>query len=137
MSQESGGRLRPHPQDRFRPAQHLVDLEQAATDLAAEGDLAHGHRQKVLYRHGPLTIALFLFEAGAGLAQHKADGVVTIHTIQGRLHVIAEGEEHDLPVGRLLVLAPGVAHDVRAETPSRVLLTVSREAAGAAPSSKD
>ena len=127
MSDESSPRLRPHPRERFAPPQLLIDLEQAANELALEGPPSHGHRQKVLYRHGPLTIALFLFEAGGALAEHRADGVVTIHVLRGRMRVGAEGQQHDLVAGRMLVLAPGVKHDLHAEQPTHMLLTVSRE----------
>ena len=128
MSDDKSARLRQHPEERFRAAQHEIDLEQAAAELAAEPVAPpHRHRQKTLYRHGSLTLALFLFDEGAGLAEHKADGVVTIQVLQGRLKVSSEGKEHRLSPGQLLVLAPGVRHDVFAEQPTRMLLTVNRE----------
>ncbi|HXE54799.1 MAG TPA: cupin domain-containing protein [Tepidisphaeraceae bacterium] len=122
-------RLRQHPDERFRASQHLIDLDAAAGRLAGETASPRGHRQETLYRHGNLTVALFLFEAGAGLAEHKADGVVTIQVLQGHIKINAEGQAHDLPAGRMLVLAPGVKHDVLAEQPSRMLLTISKESA--------
>jgi len=128
MADDKSGRLRRHPEERFRAPQHEIDLEQAAAELAAEPVAApHRHRQKTLYRHAGLTLALFLFDEGAGLAEHKADGVVTIQVLQGRLKVSSEGQDHHLSPGQLLVLAPGVRHDVFAEQSSRTLLTVSRE----------
>lgn len=137
MNDETSGRLRPHPDERFKSPQHLIDLERAARELSAEepapsGPAQHGHRQKTLYRHGSLTIALFLFDAGAGLAEHQAEGVVTIQVLQGRISISAEDQQHTLTAGRMLVLAPGVRHDVRAEQPTRMLLTVSMEASAPA-----
>jgi quercetin dioxygenase-like cupin family protein len=129
-------RLREHPEERFRPAQHLCDLDQIAETLRREPlPAARNHRQQTLYKgpdtsNGPTTVALFVFEAGAKMPQHVAQGVVTIHTIGGRLRVLAEGQEHHLGVNQVLVLAPGVEHDVYAETDSRMLLTVCLETAG-------
>ncbi len=89
---------------------------------------ARGHRQETIYRHGPVTVALFLFDAGARMIEHAAEGVVTIHVLDGRLKMSVEGQTHDLPAGQILVMAPGVKHDVFAELPTRMLLTVCLEA---------
>jgi quercetin dioxygenase-like cupin family protein len=127
-SNAGGDRTRVHPDTRFAPPAQAFDLDAAAAELAREeGATAaspHGHRQKTLYRHGNATLALFLFDAGGGIREHRANGTVFIQALQGRLTVGAEGQRHELPAGRLLVLAPGVRHDVTAEEPSRMLLTV-------------
>ena len=125
---EQPDRLRQHPEERFIPAQHAIDLAAAAHELLAEplpGE--RKHRQKTLYRHGPVTVALFLFERGAGMPQHEAEGVVTVHVLEGRLRMAAEGKTHTLGPGQLLIMAPRVRHDVFAEEPTRMLLTVSLE----------
>ena len=122
---EPNPRLREHPERRFDPPQLPFDLEAVAARLLAEPLPANRRlRQETLYRHGPLTLALFLFEQGASLPQHVAEGVATVHVLQGRLKMETEGTAHDLPAGSLLVLAPGVRHDVQAIEPSRMLLTV-------------
>ena len=125
MSTEQPDRRRQHPSERFEPDQHPIDLGEAAAQLLAEAPSgARTQRQKTLYRHGPVTVALFLFDRGDAMPQHEAEGVVTVHVLQGRLKVSAEGQSHDLTAGQILVLAPGVRHDVRAEEPTRMLLTV-------------
>ena len=119
-------RLREHPEARFAAERHQFDLSAAARELAAEpATPVRGHRQKTLYRHGRLTVALFAFDPGASLPSHTAAGAVTINVLQGRLRVKTPGGEHDLPAGNLLVLAPGVRHDVAAaDEPSIMLLQV-------------
>lgn len=118
-----GGRAREHPDSRFAPLQHAFDLRAAARELA-ETPARRGQRQMALYRHGGLTVALFTFEPGAGLADHVADGVVSINVLDGRLRVQSGGQEHALHAGGLLVLAPGVRHDVFAIDQSTMLLQV-------------
>jgi quercetin dioxygenase-like cupin family protein len=122
MSEEK--RLREHPEQRFGHAELPVNINEVAAKLLAEPLGERRHRQETLYRHGPLTVALFLFEAGASMAPHRAEGVVTVHVLQGHLKMTAEARTHDLPAGSLLVLAPGVQHDVQAVEASRMLLTV-------------
>jgi len=125
---EHNERMRQHPEDRFRPPQLQIDLDKVAATLLAEPfNENRNHRQETLYRHGPLTVALFLFDQGAVLPQHVAEGVVTVQVLQGRLKMTAEGQTHDLPAGTVLILAPGVQHDVLATEPTRMLLTVCLE----------
>jgi quercetin dioxygenase-like cupin family protein len=125
---EPSDRLRQHPTERFHPPQHQIELDEIASRLLAEPLPANRtHRQETLYRHGPITVALFIFNSGASLPQHVAEGVVTVQVLQGRLSMTAEGQSHDLRAGSLLILAPGVKHDVRAQEPTRMLLTVCLE----------
>jgi len=121
-------RMRKHPDQRFDPAQQRIDLNAAATDLAAEAAASPGrHRQKTLIRYGHTTVALFHFTAGSSMPEHLAKGTVTLHVLEGRMTVRAGDQTHDLPPGQILVLAPGVKHDLHANEESRLLLTVHLE----------
>lgn len=81
-------------------------------------------------------MVLFAFEAGGKLADHKANGLVTIHALDGALTVEAESETgrqtHELGAQGVLVLSPGVLHSVLAREASRMLLTVHLESASPA-----
>lgn len=130
MSQQSSGsdRSRTHPDERFAPPAQVFDLEAAARELASASNTnVHGHRQKTLYRHGNTTLALFRFDAGARMREHRAAGTVFIQVLEGRLSVQAENQRHELSAGRVLVLSPNIPHDVYAEEASQMLLTVSLE----------
>jgi len=121
-------RLRTHPEERFVSPQLQFDLKKIATTLLAEPITGpRKHRQETLYKHGQVTVALFHFEQGAGLSEHVAQGVVTVHVLEGRLKMTAQGTVHELPAGQLLVMAPGVRHDLVAEESTRMLLTVCLE----------
>jgi quercetin dioxygenase-like cupin family protein len=123
-------RGREHPTARFAAPQHEIDLRAVAAEMA-QAPARRGQRQRALYHHGRLTVALFTFDAGAGLPDHVAAGVVTINVLDGRLRVKSGGVDHDLRAGKILVLAPGVRHDVLAEEPSTMLLQVYLEDAAA------
>ena len=73
-------------------------------------------------------VALFDFEAGGRLTDHQADAQVTILALTGVLEVSTRAQTHRVPKGSLLVLDPGVRHDVFAPEKSQMLLTVARVA---------
>lgn len=125
-------RTRQHPTERFAPPAQAFDLDAAAAELAAETTTPRaGHRQKTLYRHGPASLSLFLFQPGGELREHRTNGTVFIQVLRGRLTVHAGTHPHDLPAGRVLVIAPGVPHDLHAEELTHMLLTVSLQPAAA------
>ena len=113
------------PRERFVGSEHLFDLDAEGERLSAEPDgMRDGHRQITLFRGGGVSIVLFAFERGGSLKDHAADGYVTIEVLGGDLQVTTAEGEHRMRDRSLLVLRPGVRHDVRATAASRMLLTV-------------
>lgn len=126
--EEVDGRLRAPPSERFAGNTHAFSLGSALERLRAEDYPARdGHRQITLFHRSPVTQVLFDFEEGGYLEKHAAPGLLTLHVLEGELHVSADGHDHDLPAGEMLVLDPNVPHDVRASVPSSMLLTVHLE----------
>lgn len=118
-------RLRERPSERFAGSEHLFNLDAEAEKLRGEpGGTKKGHRQITLFRRGGMSLVLFDFDAGGGLADHATDGFVTVHILEGEALMKTAGQEYPMPAGSLLVLTPGVEHDIHAVTPSRVLLSV-------------
>jgi quercetin dioxygenase-like cupin family protein len=118
-------RLRTAPSERFAGPAHAFDLHSALSDLRAEDHPARdGHRQVTIFQQAPVTHVLFAFDRGGSLAEHSTNGLVTIQCLEGHIRVQANNHDYDLPAGQLLVLKPGVPHDVRAEEASAMLLTV-------------
>lgn len=118
-------RLRPHPRERFAGPTQYLDLNEAARKLRAEPhEGIDGHRQVALGHRYGLTLLLFTFEPGGVLKEHDADGVTTIHALNGSLDVMVEGEKRPLKGGELLVIAPNVPHALAARESSTVLVSV-------------
>lgn len=132
MNRAEDGRVRTPPRERFATDEDRVDLETVAADLLAEPDSGqHGHRQMALFRHGPITLALFCFEsAGSRFPDHVVNGPVFIQVLKGRLFVHTDDVRHELVAGQLLRLSPNVRHDVVAAEPARMLLTICLEGPG-------
>jgi quercetin dioxygenase-like cupin family protein len=127
-------RLRESPAARFDGPQHFFDLAELSTHLLQEAHAGvSGHRQMTIFRHDATTMMLVAFEAGGAMTTHQANGLVTIHVLQGALRIEAQSEDetewhtHDLQVQQVLVLAPGVLHSVSSPAPSQMLLTVHLE----------
>lgn len=124
----SEDRLRTPPSERFAGNRHLFSLADALAELRAEDHPARdGHRQITLFHRGSVAQVLFSFDAGGRLDQHSAGGLVTIHALEGRLEVEADGHDYKLAEGDVLILDPDVPHDVRAPERAAMLLTVHLE----------
>lgn len=123
--EQQQARLRRAPVERFAGTQHVYNLAEIAGQLRAEPHpVTDGHRQMTIAHHGSVALVLFDFEANGQLVNHVADGLVTIQTLAGHVQVRTPEGDHELGAGTLLVLSPGVAHDLHASVPSQVLLTV-------------
>jgi quercetin dioxygenase-like cupin family protein len=112
------------PRQRFAGNEHVINLDKAFTDLPRESTVYQGHMQKAIYRLGPTTTAIFQFEKGGTMDQHAVEGEAIIHVLSGRLGVRTPSKNHELRGGDMLLLNPGVPHDVKAMEPARMLLTV-------------
>lgn len=121
-------RLRQPPTERFAGTEHVFDLPAVAAGLRDEAHLpTDGHRQVTLFHRDGLGLIAFDFEPGGRLADHSADAFVTILALTGALAVSTPSGTHHLPAGSLLVLDPGVVHDVFALEASQMLLVVNRQ----------
>lgn len=126
---ETRARLREAPVTRFSGPQHVFDLLQLSAHLLNETHPGtNGHRQMTIFHHEAATTVLFAFEAGGQLHDHQAKGLITIHILDGALTIEAQSEgawqTHHLRAQQILVLSPGVLHNVTAQEASRMLLTV-------------
>ncbi len=120
-------RLRTDPRDRFANPEVCLRLDDEFAQLPKESASRQGHMQKALYRHGNTTTAIFTFDAGSGIDQHAVEGESIIHVIGGKMNVATAEHEYVLGPNDLLLLDPGVPHDLKAIEPSRMLMTFVRE----------
>lgn len=105
-------------------------------DLAAERGHAadpavlgrNGRNARTLVKDGPLRVTLVALGAGGELAEHHADGPITIQVIDGVIRFTADGHDHELRPGSLLSAGPGLRHRVTSETGGSFLLTVTHPA---------
>ena len=127
-------RLRQHPEDRLAAPVSVLDLAERSAQLKAEPHASvSGHRQIALFRNGPVTLVLFVFDEGGLMKEHHAEGPVTIHVLRGQIDVTVADQTHSLTAGQLVGLAAGIPHTVHAPVASEMLLSVCKTGAVRSP----
>jgi quercetin dioxygenase-like cupin family protein len=100
------------------------DLEREIRELHDEDAWRSGRNSRTLAKYADFRVVLMALKKGVRIAEHKADGRISIQTIVGRISVRALGRTFDLPASRLLTLDRATVHDVEALEESAVLLTI-------------
>lgn len=103
----------------------LLDIASELADSRQYRPWQSGLYSKLLLKADDLRVLLIAMETGAKLKEHHADGTVSIHALEGRLCLHAQGQTHTLRTGQILALAPGMKHDLEALEDSALLLTIS------------
>ena len=102
-----------------------LDLAVAARELRAEDAYRlDGHTARTLVREPTVRIVLVVMRAAAKIAEHHSQNIASIQSIAGHVRLALPDRTVDLPAGKLLVIAPGLAHDVEAVADSAFLLTL-------------
>jgi quercetin dioxygenase-like cupin family protein len=83
-----------------------------------------GRTARTLVKEGPLRLTLMALAANGVLPEHRADGPVTIHVLDGAVVFTAMGTTYELAAGEILVFAAGVPHEARSSGGCVFLLTV-------------
>ena len=132
MSEPANGEpqhRRPHSKPAAGPYLEL-DLTRELEELHREPEWKSGHNAKTLVKFDNLRLVLTALKARSRIPPHQAAGRVSIHTMQGRIQVRAEGRTFNLPAGSLLVLDQGLRHEVEALEDSSFLLTMCMASGG-------
>ena len=83
-----------------------------------------GRTARTLVKEGPLRLTLMALAADGVLPEHRTDGPVTVHVLNGTVTFTAAGATYDLVAGEVLVFAAGVPHAAQSSTGCVFLLTV-------------
>ncbi|MCC6766481.1 MAG: cupin domain-containing protein [Deltaproteobacteria bacterium] len=108
-------------------AEHGVtfDLATIAQELRNEEPyVREGHTARTLLRASDLRVVLIAVRAGSTISEHHANVTAAVHVLSGRIRLQLPDRAVELEAGQLLVLGPGLAHDVHAQTDGAFLLTL-------------
>lgn len=122
MSQ-SHERARVHPRERFAGTEKVFKLDEEFAALPNESTMHGGHMQKALYRHKTVTTAIFAFEPDGTIDAHETECELTIHVLSGKLFIHTDQNEYTLGPNEMLLLDPGVTHDIKAVDATKLLMT--------------
>jgi quercetin dioxygenase-like cupin family protein len=104
-----------------------LDAERARTTDPAALERS-GRSARTLLKGGSLTVTLVSIAAGGTIAEHQAEGTITLQPLDGSIRFMALGTEYELAPGQLLSAAPGVRHTVSSDAGGSFLLTVGKPA---------
>lgn len=102
----------------------LIDIFGAAKELATEARGRQERKKKTLLDTSDLQAFLLYVKAGGYVPTHQVQGAITVQTLIGKIRMKAEGIEHQMPVGTVLVLGSNIPHDVFGEEESVALVTM-------------
>lgn len=100
----------------------LISLVEELRDLDAYA--REGRTARTLTRSDDLRTVIVVIAAGTSISEHDTSVSSTVQTLVGHLKLDLPDRTVSLPAGGLLVMAPGLKHDIRAEVDSAFLLTL-------------
>ncbi|HSP55206.1 MAG TPA: LuxR family transcriptional regulator, partial [Dehalococcoidia bacterium] len=96
-----------------------------AAELRARASVSKsGRAAKTLVKEGPLRITLVALSKGTSLQSHDVAGPLSIQSLRGRLRIMTDTGDVDVPIGSLAVLDAGVVHSAKALDDCAALITV-------------
>lgn len=108
-------------QQEFARSFHLrTEIEQ----LLETKPWAKGYISRLLLRTPELKLVLFVMLAGSHMPEHRSDGRLAVHCLQGAIRLRLTTEAHELRQDDVLALDRKVDHDVQALEDSAFLLTI-------------
>jgi quercetin dioxygenase-like cupin family protein len=101
------------------------DLRSEAGAAADPGALERsGRSARTLVKDGPLRVTLVVLQAGGRIAEHHAEGPITVQPLEGRIRFQVGDRTAEVGPGELLAVGAGVRHAVESAEGSAFLLTV-------------
>jgi quercetin dioxygenase-like cupin family protein len=88
------------------------------------GAAAASSKTTTLVKTADLEVIRLVLPAGKEIPSHKAPGEITVQCLEGRIDFTARGRTQELTAGRMLYLAAGEPHALKAATDSTVLVTI-------------
>jgi quercetin dioxygenase-like cupin family protein len=103
----------------------VLDLEKERDRITEPEALGrNGRNARTLIKDGPLRVTLVALAPGGAIAEHHADGPITVQPLTGQLRFNVLGRDHDLGPGQLLSVGAGIRHAVASTEGAVFLLTL-------------
>lgn len=116
---------RQRPAERLAVRQEFIDIATEVSKLRDDPAWRSGsHSARTLLNEPGFGIVLLAFKKGGSMKEHRYDGRFSLQTLSGNVRVHLPDHVVELSAGRLVVVGPGVVHDVEAARESTCLLTL-------------
>lgn len=101
------------------------NLNEAIKQIKSEPTWADSDRNSMtLFKSETMRIVLVGLHENAELKPHKANGVISVQVLEGKIEFIVEQQNTNLEKGQMVALQENIIHSVRAVTESFFLLTL-------------
>lgn len=102
-----------------------MDIAEVIKQIKSETTWADSDRNSVtLFKSETMRIVLIGLHENAELKPHKANGVISVQVIEGKIEFSAEEQITHLEKSQMIALQENVIHSVKALTESFFLLTL-------------
>ncbi len=93
---EERGERRDDAKERLGSLPTHMDLEEVKRQIQSETEWQqNGRNQYALFHSGALRVGYFGFQAGTGIEDHKVNGQLMIHVLEGRVEISGGGRTPD------------------------------------------
>ena len=100
------------------------DLKPYIEQLMEDAGNQRGFRSKTLAKILDLSIVLIVIKADSHIKEHLVLGWISVLMISGHIRMQVGDKSVDLPSNHVIMLEPGIPHDVRGVQDSAFLLTL-------------
>ena len=110
-----------------RVGAQVIELDCASDIATLRASDSYGradHSATTVAKQAELRVVLIALKAGGTMHEHHADAPITVHGLEGRILFGVGGQSHEVTSGRVLVVAAGLPHSIRAIEESAFLLTI-------------
>jgi quercetin dioxygenase-like cupin family protein len=108
----------------------VFDLDTEIETAISRSPQSASRTARTLLKDGPLRVTLIVLRGGGEIAEHSADGPITIHVLRGAMRLTVGDTVHTLRAGQFVSAGAGVRHAVAAGEDAVFLLTVALSGAG-------
>jgi quercetin dioxygenase-like cupin family protein len=102
-----------------------MDLNAFKHEVKNESTWAESDRNSVtIFKSETMTIVLIAMHKNAELKTHKADGVISVQVLEGKIEFNTDQQSTQIEKGQMIILQENIMHNVSAMMESCFLLTL-------------
>jgi quercetin dioxygenase-like cupin family protein len=102
-----------------------IDLPSFAKQIKQESTWKDTDRNAItVFKTNGMRLVLIALHAGAEMKTHTADGIISVHVMDGRMKFNADNRSIELNTGQMLALHKGIPHSILAIEETVFLLTL-------------
>jgi quercetin dioxygenase-like cupin family protein len=105
-----------------------MNLDESIKQIKSEPTWADSDRNSVtLFKSDRMRIVLIGLHENAELTPHKANGVISVQVLQGKIAFGTEQQSTEVEKGQMIALHENITHNVKALTESFLILTLAMD----------